>query len=210
MIVDFDNDTFPAAISLNSVAGPEFSTEVTETAGGFEKRNQNWAGARLRFNVATGVRTEADYEILLNFFYARAGRARGFRFQDWSDFKSGNIDDNPTFADQVLGVGDGANQFFYLRKTYSSGGVTYTRRITRPVNGTVTVGLGGINQATGWTVSNDTGLITFATPPALGVAVSAGFLFDVPARFDIDRLEPVHMFKGVVQLPELPIVEIRE
>lgn len=208
--MDFDDVTFPVAISLNSVAGPEFSTEVTETAGGFEKRNQNWSGARLRFNVATGVRTEADYEVLLNFFYGRAGKARGFRFQDWSDFKSCGIDDTPSHDDQVLGVGDGASQFFQLRKSYVSGPVTYVRTITRPVAGTVLVGLGGVLQATGWTVNADTGLITFDTPPAAGIAVSAGFVFDIPARFDIDRLEPVHMFRGVVQLPELPVVEIRE
>jgi uncharacterized protein (TIGR02217 family) len=210
LIVDFDNIAFPGAISLNSVAGPEFSTDVTETAGGFEKRNQNWSGARLRFNVATGVRTEADYEVILNFFYGRAGRARAFRFQDWSDFKSCPISANPLHDDQVLGVGDGANQFFQLQKSYVSGPVTYVRKITRPVVGTVKIGLGGINQPGGWIVNHDTGLITFTTPPAPGIAVSAGFEFDVPARFDIDRLEPVHLFRGAVELPELPIVEIRE
>jgi uncharacterized protein (TIGR02217 family) len=208
--VDFDDISFPVAISLNSVAGPEFSTDVTETAGGFEKRNQNWSGARLRFNVATGVRTEADYEELLKFFYGRAGRARAFRFQDWSDFKSCSINATPAHGDQVLGVGDGAKQFFQLQKSYVSGPVTYVRKITRPVAGTVKVGLGGINQPSGWTVNLDTGLITFTTPPAAGIAVSAGFAFDLAARFDIDRLEPVHMFRGVVELPELPIVEIRE
>lgn len=208
--MDFDDISFPVAISLNSVAGPEFSTDVTETAGGFEKRNQNWSGARLRFNVATGVRTEADYEELLNFFYGRAGRARAFRFQDWSDFKSCSISASPAHTDQVLGVGDGANQFFQLQKSYVSGPVTYVRKITRPVSGTVTVGLGGIDQASGWTVNHDTGLITFDTPPSVGIAVSAGFAFDIRARFDIDRLEPVHMFRGAVALPELPIVEDRE
>lgn len=208
--MDFDDVSFPVAISLSSVAGPEFSTDVTETAGGFEKRNQNWSGARLRFNVATGVRTQADYEELLNFFYGRAARARAFRFQDWSDFKSCSIDAMPAHDDQVLGVGDGATQFFQLQKSYVSGPVTYVRKITRPVVGTVKVGLGGIEQATGWTVSPDTGLITFDVPPAADIAVSAGFQFDVPARFDIDRLEPVHLFRGAVQLPELPVVEIRE
>lgn len=192
MIVDFDDVSFPTAISLNSVAGPEFSTDVTETAGGFEKRNQNWSGARLRFNVATGIRDQVAYEELLNFFYARSGRARGFRFQDWSDFKSCGLKETPAHDDQVLGVGDGANQFFQIRKSYSSGSVTYERNITRPVAGSVSVGLGGIIQATGWTVNNDTGLITFDTPPANGIAVSAGYTFDVPARFDID-LSLIHI-----------------
>jgi uncharacterized protein (TIGR02217 family) len=203
--VDFDDISFPVDISLNSVAGPEFSTDVTETAGGFEKRNQNWSGARLRFNVAAGVRTQVDYEEVLTFFRGRAGRARGFRFQDWSDYKSCAVFDSQAHTDQVLGVGDGAQQFFYV-----SGPSTDVRKITRPVSGSVTIGLGGILQASGWTVDLDTGIVTFATPPGAGVAVSAGFQFDVPARFDIDRLEPVHLFVGAVQLPDLPVVEIRE
>jgi uncharacterized protein (TIGR02217 family) len=208
--VDFDDVVFPGKISLASVAGPEFSTEITETAGGFEKRNQNWAGARLRFNVGPGVRTQADYEELLAFFYARAGRARGFRVQDWSDYKSCPVTAVPAHTDQVIGQGDGARQFFQLQKSYTSGPVTYVRKITRPVPGTVRIGLGGVAQTSGWSVNHNTGLVTFATPPAPGVVVSAGFEFHVPARFDIDRLEPIHLFPGAVQLPELPIVEIRE
>lgn len=206
----FDNVSFPLDIALNSVAGPEFSTEVTETAGGWEKRNQNWSGARLRFNVATGVRTVQDYEELLAFFYGRAGRARAFRFRDWSDFKSCGVLATPAATDQVLGTGDGAVQFYQLLKSYVSGPVTHRRKITRPVSGTVTVALGGINQPTGWTVDVNTGLITFAVPPAAGIAVSAGFQYDVPSRFDIDRLEPIHLFREAVQLPELPVVEVRE
>jgi uncharacterized protein (TIGR02217 family) len=208
--VDFDDIPFPVDISLNSVAGPEFSTDVTEMAGGFEKRNQNWSGARLRFNVAAGVRTQDDYGEVLTFFRGRAGRARGFRFQDWSDYKSCDVQDSPAHTDQVLGVGDGAMQFFQLQKSYVSGPSTDVRKITRPVTGTVTIGLGGILQASGWTVDLDTGIVTFAAPPGAGIAVSAGFEFDVPARFDIDRLEPVHLFVGAVQLPDLPVVEIRE
>lgn len=214
--MDFDDVSFPGAISLNSVAGPEFSTDVTETAGGWEKRNQNWSGARLRFNVATGVRSQADYEAVLAFFYGRAGRARGFRFQDWSDYKSCPLlwpNGSPrtvAFTDQVIGTGDGAAQFFQLVKNYVSGPVTYVRKITRPVEATVLIGLGGVLQSSGWTVDPDTGIVSFDTPPSADVTVTAGFEFDVPARFDIDRLEPVHLFKGAVQLPELPVVEIRE
>ena len=210
MAQGFHDVLFPLAIALNSVAGPEFSTDVTETAGGWEKRNQNWGGARLRYNVASGVRDRADYEVLLAFFYGRAGRANGFRFRDWSDNKSCALTATPAHTDQLLGTGDGANQFFQLRKSYVSGPVTYVRKITRPVAGTVKVGLGGINQSGGWTVNAATGLITFAVPPGNGVAVTAGYQFDVPARFDIDRLEPASLLIDVVALPDLPIVEIRE
>lgn len=207
---DFDDVLFPIGISIGSSAGPEFSTEVTEVASGFETRNRNWADARRRFNVAPGVRTIGDHEALLAFFHARAGRARAFRFRDWSDWKSCSVRGTPAPTDQLLGTGDGARQFFQLRKAYASGPVTHWRRITRPVAGSVRVALGGIEQAGGFAVQHDTGLVIFDAPVPAGVAVTAGFAFDVPARFDIDRLEPIHLFEGVVQLPELPIVEVRE
>lgn len=206
----FDDILFPLEISRQSVAGPEFSTEVTETAGGFERRNQNWEGGRLRFNVAPGVRMRDDHETLLGFFRCRAGRARGFRFRDWTDDRSCDLALSPGATDQQLGTGDGAIQFFQLRKAYSSGAITQWRKITRPVAGSVLVALGGIAQGSGWSVDVDTGLVSFTAPPAAGVVVTAGFRFDVPARFDTDRLEPVWMFPDAYQAPDLPVIEIRE
>tara|TARA_R110002124_G_scaffold256146_2_gene421800 strand:+ start:6648 stop:7271 length:624 start_codon:yes stop_codon:yes gene_type:complete len=206
----FDDIVFPLEISRQSVAGPEFSTDVTETGGGFERRNQNWEGGRLRFNVAPGVRMRSDHETLLAFFRCRAGKARGFRFRDWTDDRSGDLGAAPTATDQLLGTGDGAQQFFQLRKAYVSGEVTQWRKITRPVEDTVKVALGGIEQETGWSVDLDTGLVSFDDPPPVDVIVTAGFQFDVPARFEIDRLEPVWLFPDAYQAPEIPIIEIRE
>jgi len=206
----FDSVLFPLQISLRSVAGPEFSTDVTETGGGFERRNQNWDGGRMRFNVGPGVRTREDHEALLAFFRCRAGRARAFRFRDWTDDRSSDLEADPSPNDQELGTGDGAEQFFQLRKGYTSGGVTQWRTITRPVAGTVRVALGGIEQLAGWAVNVDTGLVTFDDPVPVDVVVTAGFRFDVPARFDVDRLEPVWLFPDAYQAPDIPIVEIRE
>ena len=206
----FDDIVFPLEISRQSVAGPEFSTDVTETGGGFERRNQNWEGGRLRFNVAPGVRMRSDHETLLAFFRCRAGKARGFRFRDWTDDRSGDLGAAPAATDQLLGIGDGARQFFQLRKAYVSGEVTQWRKITRPVEDTVKVALGGIEQMAGWSVDLDTGLVSFDDPPPVDVIVTAGFQFDVPARFEIDRLEPVWLFPDAYQAPEIPIIEIRE
>lgn len=206
----FDDVSFPIAIALDSEGGPEFSTDVIETAGGFEKRNQNWSGARLRFNVARAVKTVAQYESLLKFFRGRAGKARAFRFPDWSDFKSCDRDTAIAATDQIIGQGDGAKQFFQLQKSYPAGPVTNVRKITRPRLGTVAIALGGIEQSSGWSVDVDIGLIRFDVPPPSGVVVTAGYEFDVPARFDTDRLEPSYPFEEYFILPDLPIVEVRE
>jgi hypothetical protein len=45
--------------------------------------------------------------------------------------------------------------------------------------------------------------------PALGQAVSAGFLFDVPVRFDTDYLEVDLSAFAAGAIPKIPLVEIR-
>lgn len=203
-----DEAIFPHTIAIGSEGGPGFSTDVTAVASGFERRNQNWATPLLSWDVAPGVKLAADYMLLRDFFMSRRGRARGFRFPDWADESSGGT--LPAFDDQVLGIGDGSRIFWLLSKVYGSGETALVRRITRPRPGSVRIGLGGIEQASGWTVDHRMGLVTFDAPPPVGVVVTAGFLFDVPARFDIDRLPVAWLAPDVVQVPQIPVVEIRE
>jgi uncharacterized protein (TIGR02217 family) len=53
--------------------------------------------------------------------------------------------------------------------------------------------------------------VTFAGGhiPAEGAAVTAGFEFDVPVRFDADRLEVNLSLIEAGSIPNIPIVEIR-
>lgn len=196
----FIETRFPTDISHGSSGGPEFSTDIVETHGGHEQRNSNWASARARFNVAHGVKTQAQLDALIAFFRARKGRADGFRFKDWTDYAA---------TAQAIGTGDGAQTQFQLVKTYASGGVTHTRTVTKPVSGTVAVYLNGVAQASGWSVSTATGIVTFSSAPANGVAVTASFEFDLPARFDTDRLSATLDGYGAHSWRDIPIVEVR-
>ncbi len=56
--------------------------------------------------------------------------------------------------------------------------------IKKPVVGTVKPYLAGVLQSSGWSVDTTTGVLTFLASPAVGVAVTADFEFDVPVRFD--------------------------
>jgi uncharacterized protein (TIGR02217 family) len=98
---------------------------------------------------------------------------------------------------------------FRLVKHYVSGGVTVTRAIAKPVAGTVRVAVAGVEPAAGWTVDVATGVVTFAAAPAVGAAVTAGFAFDVPVRFDVDRLEVSAGAFAAGAIPDVPVVEIR-
>ena len=199
-MTSFAEVRFPPEISYGATAGPEFSTTVITVRSGAEQRNRNWAAARLRFDASTGIKTRAQAEAIIAFFRARGGRAQGFRFKDWSDYRA---------VGQVLGTGDGARDTFQLVKRYVSGGDEDVRTIAKPVAGTTKISLGGTPQASGWSVDTATGLVTFTSAPASGAVISADFEFDVPVRFDTDRLEFRLETHDLMVWEQIPITEVR-
>lgn len=196
----FHDVRFPTDISYGSSGGPGYATDVIVTAGGHEQRNINWAQARARYNVAHGVKTQAQLDTLIAFFRARQGRAHGFRFKDWMDFEA---------AGQLIGTGNAAQQQFQLVKTYSSGGVSESRDIHKPVDGTVSIYFDTVQQLSGWSVDTATGTVSFDTPPGSGISITADFTFDVPVRFDTDRLSARLDDYGVRSWNDIPLVEVR-
>ncbi|MBY6047510.1 DUF2460 domain-containing protein [Vannielia litorea] len=207
----FHEVRFPASLSFGSVGGPERRTEIVTLANGFEERNTPWAHSRRRYDAGLGMRSLDDVEVLLAFFEARRGQLHGFRWKDWSDFKTGAASGTPGWQDEVIGTGDGVTKSFQLSKTYRSGEASYTRPITKPVFGSVTAGIEGTfyQQGVHFEVETTTGMITFEDAPSIGFAVTAGFEFDVPVRFDTDRIQTsVASFK-VGDVPTVPVVELR-
>ena len=205
----FHEVRFPDNISRGARGGPERRTQIVELASGAEERNASWANSRRRYDVAYGIRRADDLAAVVAFFEARNGRLHGFRFKDWADFKSCLPSGMPSPLDQPIGTGNGSATLFQLTKRYTSGAQSWTRAITKPVAGTVTVALNGTPQASGWSVSTATGLITFTTAPAAGVAITAGFEFDVPVRFDTDDLDVTLDIERLGSITSIPLVEIR-
>ncbi|MFL6725354.1 MAG: DUF2460 domain-containing protein [Sphingomicrobium sp.] len=202
----FEDVSFPIEIGQEASVAPGFSTNIVTSAGGFESRNANWAQARLRFDAGPGVRGDAELETLLAFFRARRGPAVAFRFRDPYDNSSSGMTGAPSAADQAIGIADGTTDRFPLVKHY---GTSERRRITRPVSGSVSVAVDGTELVTGWTLQ-DRGVIEFASPPAAAAAVTAGFLFDVPARFAEDRIEVNRATFLAGEAPSVPLIEVRE
>ncbi|MDX2264602.1 MAG: DUF2460 domain-containing protein [Hyphomicrobiales bacterium] len=208
----FHDVRFPTAISLGASGGPERRTEIVTLGSGREERNARWADSRRSYNAGYGVKTLDDLHAVIAFFEERRGRLHGFRFKDFADFKSSAPGAAPAATDQALGQGDDARTDFQLVKTYGSAFAPWTREIKKPVAGTVNVAVAGVEQAEGvdFTVSA-LGLVTFlpgSIPPA-GAAVTAGFEFDVPVRFDADRLEVNLDGFRIGSIPNIPLIEIR-
>jgi uncharacterized protein (TIGR02217 family) len=207
--MSFHSVLFPIDISYGSSGGPQYSTDIAEMISGFEQRNINWSAARLRYNVAYGVRTEAQLEALLSFFRARQGRAFAFRFRDWTDYKSCPNAATPAPTDQLIGTGTGAQTVFQLIKNYTSGSTTASRSITKPASGTVRVAVQNVELTSGWSVDVETGLITFTSAPGAGLSVKAGYEFHTPMRFDTDYLPLSLDSYGVGSAGDVPLVEVR-
>ena len=196
----FHEIRFPDNIAYGATGGPEFATTVVATGAGHEQRNANWAEARGRWDVGTGLKNQAQLDVLIAFFRARKGRAYGFRFKDWTDFKA---------AGQLLGTGDEATTAFQLVKRYLSGSAVEKRTIAKPVAGTVRIYFGGVEQLANWSVDVATGLVTFATPPAQDIDITAEFEFDVPVRFDTDHMAVTIETYKLHHWQQIPIVELR-
>jgi uncharacterized protein (TIGR02217 family) len=79
----------------------------------------------------------------------------------------------------------------------------------KPVAGTVLLALDGIAQGSGWSVDPATGVVSFAASPGNGVIVTAGFEFDVPVRFDTDRLDVTLDIERMGSIASIPLIEIR-
>jgi uncharacterized protein (TIGR02217 family) len=118
----------------------------------------------------------------------------------------------PRPTDQLIGAGDGAARTFQLVKRYGAGASAFVRTIAKPVAGTVRVAVQGVESpGAHYSVDVKTGVVTFAAgavPPA-GAAVTAGFEFDVPVRFDTDRLTIDLAAFQAGDIPSIPLIEIR-
>lgn len=198
--MSFVETQFPNDISFGATGGAMYSTDIVETFGGHEQRNINWSESRGMWNVAHGVKTAVQLAALIAFFRARRGKAIGFRFKDWSDYSA---------SSQIIGTGNGSKTAFQLVKSYTSGGVTVDRTITKPVSGTIQIYKDGVLQGSGYTASTTTGIVTFSVAPANGVVITANFEFDVPVRFDTDHMETNLESYGIGSWGNIPIVELR-
>ena len=207
----FHDVRYPTNLSFGSTGGPERRTDIVTLVNGFEERNSPWLDSRRRYDAGSGMRSLDDLETLISFFEARHGQLHTFRWKDWSDYKTSRPSHAVTALDQVIGTGDGTKVAFQLVKVYASGSQSYTRTLMKPVSGTVKVAVNGVvrTMGTDFSVNLTTGVVTFNLPPAAGLSVTAGCEFDVPVRFDTDRISTSVATFQAGQIPAVPVIEVR-
>ncbi|MBO6757716.1 MAG: DUF2460 domain-containing protein [Roseibium sp.] len=210
-MISFLDEAFPLSVAFGATGGPERLTDIVALASGDEARNARWADSRRRYDAATGIRTVDDLRSVLALFETARGRLSGFRFRDPVDHSTAADGGSPAPDNQVLGTGDGLADRFALSKTYGADASAYARPIRLPVAASVRVAIDGMEQTSGpdFTVDAATGEVVFMSAPANGAAVTAGCVFDVPVRFDTDRLDVSLTHFQAGDIPSIPLVEIR-
>jgi uncharacterized protein (TIGR02217 family) len=196
MPTPFLDISFPPAVARGATGGPAFSTQVVTLASGAENRNANWAKARGSWDISTGIRTRAQMADVVAHFYVVGGKAHSFRFKDWSDYDAQGV--------AMLAV---SSTVFQLVKRYARGGSEYVRPITKPVSGSIQITVSG-SPVIPASIDHVTGLVTFSSPP--GSTPLASFEFDVPVRFDTDRLPVQTNAYDQMVVPQIDLIEVRE
>jgi uncharacterized protein (TIGR02217 family) len=198
----FHEVSLPMPLALAASGGPERRVEVVPLAGGGEARNAVWAGSRRRWEIGSTVTRLDTLQALTAFFEARGGRLHGFRFRDRLDDRSGLPGADVSPLDQMIGEGDGTVTSFALVKTYGD----WQRRIWKPVAGSVRVAVDGVEVAA--SADPASGVVTLEAAPGAGAAVTAGYLFDCPVRFDLDRLDINLEAFGAGRVIRVPLIEL--
>ncbi|ATQ67146.1 MULTISPECIES: DUF2460 domain-containing protein [Methylosinus] len=208
----FHEALFPLDVSLQGRGGPERRTDIVALGSNREARNARWAHSRRRYEAGYGVKSLAQLAAVIDFFEERRGRLYGFRWRDRADHSSAAPGVALSPLDQTIGVGDGATASFQLVKRYGASFAPYSRTIVKPIEASLRIAVAGVEKIkdTHFGCDAATGVVTFvpAELPASGAAVTAGFLFDVPVRFDADYLEiDISSFEAG-DIPRIPIIEI--
>lgn len=196
-IANFHNVRFPEDISYGSSGGPGFNTSVIDLASGHEQRNINWSLARATYDAQYGVKTREQMEDVLDFFYARRGKAYGFRFKDWMDF---------VLDRQSIGVAGGTNMLQVFKRYEPLTSYYYDRPILKIVPGTVQVWANGVVKSP-TIVNTETGIVNTAT--LSGQTIEVACEFDVPVRFDTDDIKIAHDDWELMSWPSIPLIELK-
>ena len=216
--MSFRDIYLPSAVpGYPCISVPRTKTSILVTAGGGERRNQEWEHPLHCFILPEAPgRDWQVVESLKNHWLNVSGPAYSFPFRDPLDFASclltkPNLVPATSDTDQEIGIGTGFTTSFQLVKKYTTASYTYTRTIHLPVLATVEIAIDSVPiPDTDYSISRPGGIVTFDVAPGVGAEITAGFLFDCEVRFENDNvLESVLRSFQVGGFADITLVEVR-
>lgn len=199
---------FPLSHSYHITGQPKSKSAFSSTECGKQYRNSMYSKnllyefdmqARDILPIDTG-NLLGEFNNIINFFICIAqGKLNSFRL---------NFPLDNSATAQVIGTGDGTTTQFQIIKTYTSGSLSYTRKITKPVVGTVVP-----HWSSGtftFSVDYTTGIITFNTAPASGVIITCDYQFDYLVRLSENKLNTtLDVNFGTFGMEDIKFIEVR-
>lgn len=187
-MAEFLEERLPVDIRMGASYGDDYTVQIIETSGGAEYRRLVHGVPRRRWTINyTLLRDDLQARVLA--LYHRAFQSlAGFRVYDTDDHNSSASGRGAISSlDQTLTrVAAGIYQ---LRKEYGNGAAPLSigrpsRVIYKPVAGSLVVAKNGVAVGSGVTLDSTTGRVTISPAPLVGDTITAGFEFDIPARFN--------------------------
>ena len=185
-------------VAYGSQFGMEFNTRIIRLRSGAERRNANWSLPLGKYSILMQALDPADHLLVRQAHMACLGATIGFRFKDWIDYQA---------TAEVIGTGAGLEQELQLTKTYTFGSISLVRNIYKPVSGTIQLYENGSPVSS--VIDTETGI---ATVTATGTITWTGE-FDVPVRFESDRLDYDPIAKranGYILTSDVDLIETRD
>jgi uncharacterized phage protein (TIGR02218 family)/uncharacterized protein (TIGR02217 family) len=202
--------------SYGTVANYSYKTDVITLGDGTEQRNINWRYPLTRFNLSKVFFCQNLLDYLIDFHDDMKGRLNQFRFRDYNDFSATNQPFPSGLSTSTQGVllpiPDGIRTEFQLCKKYSLESNSVYRIITRPDITQFEVFINGITEIV--TIFPSSGKVVFLTPPPVGSLLTWEGTFDIPVRFEQDKINYKLIssdgIDNIYTLDELSLVEVRE
>lgn len=145
------------------------------------------------------LRAPADITELVGLFNAVRGRFDTFLHTD-PDFN--------TVSAEAFGAGDGSTTAFQLLATYEGASGPGQAEMVQNLNGTPTLYSNGTLIASSGYSIGATGIVTFTTAPASGVALTWDGSFYYRCRFDADSYDWKKIMSALWQSPKLSFTSV--
>lgn len=186
----------------------QWSTDVVDYDTGLEQRNQIWPRPKRHWVLPYQVMREEYRTNLIKLFRRAHGKFRVFLFKDPYDEECALTECSITaVAAQV--------DFQLIKSYYPDEAETWSENKTRIQPGNIFPPVIKVDNVTqmedvDFTLDDDTGIITFSSAPGAGAVVTANYKFYCPVRFNTDIYEESTIYQAILDLGELPIIEVIE
>ena len=196
----FHNIKFPDNICYDIVNSIIYDTNIIKSKNGREQRIINFSSGKNLYKLIYKFQNKNEIEKIVNIFNIVKGRANGFRFKDWFDYR---------IEKQQIAIDDA--RILYLYKDYRIDNVVYRKRIYKPVENSIEIFINGEkDNSIIKFVDYDNGTIEFYDNLLVnsGNKIEISCEFDIPVRFNSDKLNIITKNKNQYETEPIELIEI--